>query len=216
MTSSEQGPKRIPGRRIRYQDLMRHRVHNILLVSSLYDFFILAEDGQLHKALLSEYSQLNLSSQPAITWVSSGGEALELVRQEWRFDLVITSMHVGDMDALEFAHRLNQDPPRIPIVLLAYNNRELTGYQARSDLSALDKIFVWQGDVRILLAIVKYVEDRLNFRYDTTIVGVPAIIVIEDNVRYYSSFLPAIYRELVYHTQRVLSEALNVSQKLLR
>ncbi len=196
---------------------MRHRVQNILLVSSLYDSFILAEDGQLHKAILHEFIELNLSNNPAITWVSSGAEAVELARGELRFDLVITSLYVDDMDALYLARRINTGVgARIPVVLLAYNNRELMAFKSRHDTGAIDKIFLWQGDVRILLAMVKFVEDRLNAPYDIGIAGVPAILVVEDNIRYYSSFLPAIYTQLVLHLQLVLSEALNMSQKLLR
>ena len=204
-------------RRIGYQDLMRHRVQNILLVSTLYDSFILAEDGQLHKAILHEFIELNLSNNPAITWVSSGPEAVELAHGDLRFDLVITSLYVGDMDALELARLINDgERPRIPVVLLTYNNRELTAFRSRHDIRPIDKIFLWQGDVRILLAIVKFVEDRLNAAYDIGVAGVPAILLVEDNVRYYSSFLPAIYTQLVVHLQQVLSEALNMSQKLLR
>jgi len=47
-------------------------------------------------------------------------------------------------------------------------------------------------------------------------VGVQVIILVEDNVRYYSSFLPVIYTELLHHSQRVITEGLNLSQKILR
>ena len=64
--------------------------------------------------------------------------------------------------------------------------------------------------LKILLAIVKYVEDRWNLAHDTGAVGVPAIIVVEDNVRYYSSFLPVIYSELMHHAQNLMPEGLNL------
>src|ERR1039458_8568035 len=83
-----------------FQDLMQYRVQDILLVSSLYDSFILAEDGQLNERILSESLELNLRHVPGITRVSTGGEALALVNEEPRFNLVITSLHIGDMDAL--------------------------------------------------------------------------------------------------------------------
>jgi hypothetical protein len=102
------------------------------------------------------------------------------------------------------------------VILLAYNNRELTDFRAANDTSPLDRIFLWQGDVRILLAMVKYVEDRLNVAFDTGVAGVPAIIVVEDNIRFYSSFMPVIYTELVDHMQSLLAEDLNLSQKKLR
>jgi hypothetical protein len=100
--------------------------------------------------------------------------------------------------------------------MLSYSNRELTDFRATRDTSALDRVFLWQGDVGILLAMVKYVEDRRNVAFDTGVAGVPAIIVVEDNVRFYSSFLPAIYTELVIHMQSLMSEGLNLSQKMFR
>ena len=202
--------------RVRFQDLMRRRVQNILLVSSLYESFILAEDGQLNQALLDEFLELNLSTNPDLVLVSSGEEALQQLGGHEHFDLVITSLHIGDMDAPELATRVHVIDPSLPVVLLAFDNRELTDYRSRHDMSPLDRTFLWQGDVRILVAITKYTEDRLNVAHDTGEAGVPVIIVVEDNVRYYSSFLPAIYTELMKHIQSVIFEGVNISQKFMR
>ena len=203
-------------RRIRIQELMRHRVHHILLVSSLYDSFILAEDGQLNEAILNQFLALNMSSNPDLTRVSSGAQALERVGEGHRIDLIITSLQVGDMDAVELAQKVRAGGSDTPVIVLAYSNRELTEFRAARDVSALDRIFLWQGDVRILLAMVKYVEDRMNVPFDTGVAGVPAIIVVEDNVRFYSSFLPVIYTELVDHMKILMAEGLNLSQKMFR
>jgi CheY-like chemotaxis protein len=194
---------------------MRNRVHHILLVSSLYDSFILAEDGQLNQALISEFQALNMSTNPDLTRVSTGAEALAML-EERPIDLIICSMQVGDMNAVELARNVRESGSGIPVILLAYNNRELTDFRASQDTSPLDRIFLWQGDTRILLAMVKYVEDRMNAQYDTGVAGIPAIIVVEDNVRFYSSFMPVIYTELVNHVQNLIAEGLNLSQKLFR
>ena len=58
-----------PARRIRFQDLMSHRVDHILLVTSLYDAFILAEDGRLNDAVFSQYLALRMSQNPDVTRV---------------------------------------------------------------------------------------------------------------------------------------------------
>jgi hypothetical protein len=42
------------------------------------------------------------------------------------------------------------------------------------------------------------------------------ILVVEDNVRFYSSFLPVIYTELMDHTRNLIQEGLNLSQKMTR
>jgi CheY-like chemotaxis protein len=200
----------------RFQDLMRNRVQNILLVSSLYDSFILAEDGQLNEALLREYIELNLSQNPDLSRVSTGAEAVELARVNPRFDLIVTTLRVQDMNAVELARRIRETGLEIPVVVLAYNNRALTDFTARHDTSALDRIFLWQGDVRVLLAMVKYVEDRRNVAHDSGELGVPVVIVVEDNIRFYSSFLPVIYSELVAHTHNLIREGLSLAQKMMR
>ncbi len=199
-----------------FQDLMRRRVENILLVSSLYDSFILAEDGQLNELMLSEFLHLNLRHTPGLTRVSSGAEALALAEESDRYNLVITSMHVGDMDAATLARRMRDAGNPTPVVLLAYDNRELNEFLSRQGLGEVDRVFLWQGDVRILLAIVKYVEDRMNVAHDTGEMGVQALILIEDNVRFYSSYLPMIYAEVMHHAQSLVPEGVNLSHKLLR
>lgn len=47
-----------------FENLMPFRVQNILLVSSLYDSFILREDGRLNELLIDESLELNLRQIP--------------------------------------------------------------------------------------------------------------------------------------------------------
>jgi CheY-like chemotaxis protein len=199
-----------------FQDLMRFRVQDILLVSSLYDSFILAEDGRLQELIFDEFTDLNLRHMPGLTHVSTGARALELAREQPRFNLIIASMDVGDMNALDLAGRVREAGLQVPVILLAYDNRELTDFVARHDVTDLDRIFLWQGDVRILVAIVKYVEDRMNVAHDTGVVGVQAVIVIEDNIRFYSSFLPMIYTEVMKQSQSLIPEGVNLAHKMMR
>ncbi|MBP1635204.1 MAG: response regulator receiver protein, partial [Acidobacteria bacterium] len=146
------------GRFAAFQDLAQRRVENILLVSSLYDSFILSEDGPLGELVLGRFLDLSFRHSPGITRVSSGAEALALARDQRRFNLIITSMHVGDMDALTLARRVAAAGLDVPTVLLAYDARELATFLDRHDTSGLAGVFLWQGDVTILLAIVKYIE----------------------------------------------------------
>ncbi|HEY3382377.1 MAG TPA: PEP/pyruvate-binding domain-containing protein [Vicinamibacterales bacterium] len=198
-----------------FQDLAQHRIENILLVSSVYDSFILAEDGQLGEVILGEFLDLSFRHSPGITRVSSGVEALELAAAG-RFNLIISSMHVGDMDALTLARRVRAAGLDIPVVLLAYDSRELSLFLARHDARDLERVYLWQGDTTILLAIVKDIEDRRNVARDAALMGVQVIIVIEDNVRYYSSFLPVIYAELMHQSQQLAPEGVNLSHRLMR
>jgi CheY-like chemotaxis protein len=200
----------------RFQDLLGHRIHRILLVSSVYDSFILAEDGRLSESLLTEYLGLNLSDAPSITRVSSGREAVAMIQEEKRFDLLITSLRLEDMHAPEFARMVKEAGIDIPIVLLTYDAMALNDLIARNDTSAFDMVFIWQGDFRVLLAIIKSIEDRLNVDRDTKLVGVQSIILIEDNVRFYSVYLPIIYTELMRHTHSLIAEGVNTAHRMLR
>ncbi len=176
---------------------------------------MLSEDGQLSEAILREFLSLEPYDVPSLTRVTTGAKAFGALGRSRPFDLVVTSMQIGDMSALDLARRLRAAGFATPIVALAHDARDLDGIEAEVP-GDLDRVFLWQGDFRILPAIVKDVEDRRNVASDTGEMGVQAIIVIEDSVRYYSSFLPAIYTELIRHSQALAPEGLNVWQRLLR
>jgi CheY-like chemotaxis protein len=199
-----------------FQELMPFRVHDILLVSSLYDSFTLQEDGRLNELILGEFLELSLHHTPGITHVASGAEALALAVAEPRYNLILTTIHLGDMDAAQFAGEVRRRGLEVPVVVLAYDNIERKDFVARADTSDIERIFLWQGDARILVAIVNLVEDRRNVAHDTASVGVPVVLVVEDNVRFYSSFLPTIYTELIRQSERLISEGFNLSHKLVR
>ncbi len=205
--------------RVRLQsflDLARFRVQDILLVSSLYDSFILAEDGQVGELMAGEFLDLSFRQPPGLTRVSTGAEALALAAAESRYNLIITSLHVGDMDALTLARRVREAGLTAPVVLLGYDAREVATVVARPDAADLAHVFLWQGDVRILPAIVKLVEDRMNVAHDTGERGVQVVLVVEDSIRFYSSFLPVVYTELVHHAFQVMPDGINLPHRLMR
>ena len=203
---------RFPG----FQTLMRFRIRDVLLVSSLYDLYLFEEDGKLYELIQAEYQGLSLSHAPDLTRVSSGKEALALVKAGKKFDLIITTLHIEDMTSFHLAKMLREARPGIPIVLLAYDHKELSELQRISESAVFDKLFLWQGDFRLIISIIEHFEDKVNVEDDTKAVGVQSIIVIEDNVRYYSSFLPIIYTEVLKQSQRLISEGINFSHKFLR
>jgi CheY-like chemotaxis protein len=198
-----------------FENLMPFKVHNILLVSSLYDSFILREDGRLNELLIDQSLDLNLQQIPGITHVSSCAEAAALARTQ-QFNLIVTNLAVGDMNAAQLAREVKQAGLDVPVVVLAYDNREIKNFLARNPVTEIERIFLWQGNARILIAIVKYIEDKRNVLHDTRAMGVPVLLVVEDNIRYYSSFLPVIYTELIKQSRRVIQEGINVAHKLVR
>jgi len=211
---SELSPRRL--RFSEFQDLMRFRILDILLVATPYDAFVLEEAGELPERMLGEFRNLDLHYAPGLTAVATGQEAIELAKRQRRFNLLITTPQLADMNAVELARRVRAEGLDVPVVLLTRDSRELADFVPRYGLEGLERAFVWQGDARILVAIVKSVEDRRNAEHDSGTAGVQVILLVEDTVRQYSSFLPVMYSELFQHSQRVLVEGLNLSQKILR
>lgn len=199
-----------------FQNLMRLRIRDVLLVSSLYDLYLFEEDGRLYDLIRAEYQGLNLTHAPEITRVSSGREAIAQVLEDSRYDLIITTLHVEDMSSLTLAKRIREAGLHIPIVLLAYDYNEYNELVAFHETVTFDGIFIWQGDFRIIIAIISHLEDRLNVKHDTRTAGVQSILLIEDNVLYYSKFLPIIYSEVLKQSQRLISEGVSISHKYLR
>jgi CheY-like chemotaxis protein len=199
-----------------FQNLMRHRIRDVLLVSSLYDLYLFEEDGRFDELISNEYQHLNLSHSPELTRVSSGKEAIVLAKEERRFDLILTTLHIEDMNAVQLAQQAREAGIQIPIVLLAYDSRELRDLKAHNYTAAFDRVFVWQGEFRLIVSIIKHLEDRMNVDHDTRLVGVQSILFIEDNISYYSTVLPVLYTELLNQSQRLISEGINLSHKFLR
>ena len=108
---------------------MRFRVREVLLVSSPYDYFTLEEDGRINETILLEYKQLSLSYAPRITHVTTAEEALQALKER-PYDLVITMSRVGEMLVHVFGNKAKEIQKNIPVVLLAYNTRELALFKA--------------------------------------------------------------------------------------
>lgn len=195
--------------------LMAHRITNILLVSSMYDSYTFEEDGALSEVLFAEYHSLNLSYAPSVERVSTGTEALKMLKSG-KFDLVIAMLRVGGMDVLDFARKVHKIAPEVPVVLLAHNTRELGMFETAKRSKHVHRLFVWMGDHRLFFAIVKHIEDEYNVEADIKLAGVQVIILVEDSVRFYSAYLPVLYTAVVKHTQRLTSDAVHRTQRLLR
>ena len=198
---------------------MQFRVREVLLVSSPYDAFTLEEDGNLGDRLFAEYSGLNLPSAPRITHAPTGARAMELLRER-RFDLVIAMMRIADVEVVDFARRVKGLHEALPVVLLALSEAELRASSlpvgAVASRWPLDGVFVWTGDARILLAITELIEDERNVATDTRLADVRVILVVEDSVRRWSSFLTLLYSELMTQSSSLIAEGVNRAHKLVR
>ena len=197
-----------------FHELMSIKIREILLVSSPYDAFIMEEDGRLSSRIINEYRGLNLSQPPRVTQTSSAEEALSLLRNK-KFDMVIATPHLDDMDPFSLGIEIKKINAEMPVMLLAQNIRGIYPPPERNSNKGIDKIFIWSGMSDLLLAIVKNAEDRLNVDVDTKKAMARVLILVEDSPLYYSSFLPLLYKEVVKQIQAVLEVGLNEEHRLL-
>ncbi len=197
-----------------FQNLMQSRVFSVLLIASRYDAFMMEEDGRVEEQLYFEYVALNLSSPPRVTRVSHVSEAIEELSHK-HFDLVIAMPGVELSETFEGARLIKAFDPNIPIVVLTPFSKEVSRRLQNEDLSNIDYVFSWLGNMDLLLAIIKLLEDRLNAA-DIDNVGVQMILLVEDSVRFYSSVLPHIYKFLLKQSMAFSTEALNEHEQMLR
>ena len=94
--------------KLHFQDLMLYRIHEILLVASPYDAFILEEDGKLTEQILSEYLGMNLSYAPRVWNASSAYKANQMLEKRF-FDLIIVMMRISDVDPIKFSEKLKKN-----------------------------------------------------------------------------------------------------------
>ena len=187
-------------------DLMPFKVKEILLVANLYDAYSIEKEGRFSDHILGEYHQLNLTSLPRVTGVSSEEETLEALENK-HFDLVIFMMGVDKKTPLAISKTVKSKFPYIPLFLLLNNNSDLAILkEEKRDLSNIDKVFVWNGDSKVFFAMVKLIEDNVNAENDTKLGLTRVILLVEDSPKYYSRYLPMLYKIIMEQTQRLIED----------
>ena len=195
-------------------DLFKFRVTEIMLISTEYDAYVLEEDGQLAEKIYHQFSDLSLPYIPRIHWVASSEEAFETLRTI-PIHLVISMSRANDMSSFDFERSIHEAYPEIPIVMLSYERLTPEVIGRIRENTCINRVFHWSGDNKVLLAIIKYVEDQQNFATDSKL-GVQAILLVEDSPVYYSQILPIIYTEILTQTRYLVLHAMNVKHGLLR
>ena len=198
-----------------FQNLMQRRIYNVLLIASPYDAFMMEEDGRVDEQIYFEYVSLNLSSPPRITRAVNIAAALELLAVK-RFDLIIAMPGNDISETFSGAKSAKALCPDTPFIVLTPFSKEVSRRIGLEDLSGVDYVFSWLGNLDLLLAIIKLLEDRMNADNDITDVGVQLILLVEDSVRFYSSVLPHLYKFVLQQSKDFSTEALNDHEKMLR
>lgn len=194
---------------------MQKRVFSVLLIATPYDAFMMEEDGRVEEQVYFEYVSLNLSSPPRFTMVANYTEAYEMLASK-HFDLIMAMPGVDVSETFAAAKEIKSQYPDIPIVVLTPFSKEVRRRIANEDLTGVDYVFSWLGNVDLILAIIKLMEDRMNADIDVLEVGVQCILLVEDSIRFYSSILPHLFKHLLMQSREFSTEALNEHERMLR
>ena len=196
---------------------MLRRIRRILLICNNYDSFSLEEDGHIEEQIRREYADLSLSNPPSFDRAESTLDALEILSQPSRsYDLIITMYNVGELDVFEFSRQAKALSPNTPIVLMSSYSKEIYRHIQDSDKTYIDYVFWWNNSTDLLIAIIKLLEDSLNAEHDILDMGVRAILLVEDSVRYYSTYLPLLYMLVLQQNSKAVKDALNEQQQYMR
>jgi len=200
-----------------FHELMRWRIRRVMLVLPHYDAWILEHDAKLTDQIVGEYHQLNLTTVPRMITVSDGEEALEMLESQ-PFDLMIIGVRVGNLSSEELAEKAKLLQKDLAVLMLLSSRSDLAALEGTvpEGTGPIDARFLWTGDSRLFLAMIKYVEDFRNASDDTRDGRVGVLLVVEDSIPFYSAYLPLLYGEIMTQTQRLIAEEMNDSDKYWR
>jgi len=188
-----------------YHDLTTFKVKEILIVASLYDTYSIEKEGRFSEHMLGPYAQLNLTSLPRITAVSTMEEAFEQLYSK-HFDMVIIMVGTDKKTPSLLSKKFKKVFPYIPIFLLLNNNSDIALFQRKKKPHSFDRIFVWNGESKIFFAMIKMLEDSINVNNDTRKGLVRVILVVEDSPMFYSRYLPLLYQVVLEQTKRIIDD----------
>ena len=197
-----------------FSDLMQKRINNVLIVCSNYDYYMLEEDGRIDERIFNEYTALNLRYPPNFLHAYSAKKAIETIN-DVKIDLVITWLDIGDYNAFETSKNIKQAYPNVPIAALSLYSSELRSKLRKGNKGIIDSVFHWNGNVEIFVAIIKLTEDRMNAEKDIGQIGVKGILLVEDSLKFYSRYLPIMYKILLKQTRSFMSEGLNEHRSMM-
>ena len=193
---------------VSFVNLMTRRIFNVLIVANPYDAFMLEDDGRIDEKIFDEYMELGMRYPPTFTQVSTTEEANEVLRTT-DIDLVICMPGNADNDAFTVAREVKAAHPNIPCVVLTPFSHGITKRIQDEDMSVFDYVFCWLGNTNLIMSIIKLIEDKMNIDHDIKEAGVQMILLVEDNIRFYSSVLPNLYNYILAQSKRFSTEALN-------
>lgn len=197
------------------QRVESYYIKEILLLSSTFNYFQLEEENRLN-SLLRDYTTIfGRKIPPKITHVESKEDCLILLKNQ-SFDLVIIFDKLDDIESYILGKQIKAIV-NIPIVLLGNNLNELMRIEEKNTENIFSKIITWNGDGKIILSIIQLLEDSINIQKDQQLAAHGRfVILIEDSIQYYSTYLLLLYDEIHDFLQAILSDSVSEDLRRLR
>ena len=199
----------------KFKKLTPRVLREVLLIASLYDAFLLEEEGRLVDLLFQSYSQKGYGFIPVITRVNSFEEAGEKLKEQ-PCQLIIAVLRQKDQENINLIRQLREEHPDLPVVGLAFHCEDLIPFSTNENKDVVDQVFLWQGEGKILLGIIQYVEDKINALHDIQLLNVPCLLLVEDSVSFYSSYFHIIDEALWTQMSASFRDDLPYMSRILR
>lgn len=200
-----------------YGNLCSFRIRNVLLVCSLYDYYTVDEDGMLADIIQNSYGGWEYDSPPVLEQVSTAEKALKLIRDNPAgYQLVILMTGGSEESFSQFTAEAGAVAPGIKVSVLTRNTEELNKARAGDPGILPYRIFTWMGHGEIIQGILQLAEDTVNAPHDCGEKNVPCLLLVEDDVLFYSRYLYQGSQEIHRSSSRVLKQMNSTSVRKLK
>ncbi|MBS3790894.1 MAG: hypothetical protein KGY66_08290, partial [Candidatus Thermoplasmatota archaeon] len=186
-------------------------IDDVLLFCNSFDYFLIQEEGRLDSLLQDKFSYGGFRQPPAIQHAETREECRDLL-QKLDTDLLIIFGNPLENQIEKFSQWLKTNCEELLVVWIT-NDEIDTSLDEKIDF---EEIFTWNGDGKIILTIIQYIEDKIRFREDGFVEKKRPILLIEDSRQYYSTYLTHIYEEIWSHLDAILHEDMPKEKKIQR
>jgi hypothetical protein len=194
-------------------DPRTNTVTRILIFSTTYDYFLLTEESRLPSLFADTLPyRLTHDPPPRLTHVETPDDCLDYLKKR-RCDLLIIFNPSKDLDVPTLATTIKKNSDAA-IMVLSNNTSDLQAIEHHDTTHAIDSYFTWNGDGKIILTMVQYLEDKTNSTHLTPTQDYDLLLLIEDSIHAYSAYLNDIYNDLRRHTDAILPPEATIEEKL--
>jgi len=198
-----------------FYNLMKYKVQEILFISSFADTLVLEENGFISDRIFGEYKLMDLSSPPHLTTLMFGDD-IDKIIEEQQFDLIIFMVRSHRKIPFELVKKIKNKLVDTPIQVLLNRMSLIDSMKNNIDqLENFDNVFMWNGDNKLFIAMIKSLEDKVNASYDVLEGTVRVILLIENSPQYYSEYLSIIFKEIIVETEKLIELEFNENTRHL-